>query len=31
MDAVMTQTEHKLLEGFTENELTQLNDLLHKL
>ena len=31
MDAVMTQTEHKLLEGFTENELTQLNELLHKL
>ena len=31
MDAVMTQTEHKLLEGFTENELTKLNELLHKL
>ena len=31
MDAVMTQTEYKLLEGFTENELTQLNELLHKL
>ena len=31
MDAVMTQTEHKLLNGFTENELTQLNELLDKL
>ncbi len=31
MDAVMTQTENKLLNGFTENELTQLNELLHKL
>lgn len=31
MDAVMTQTEHKLLEGFTENELSKLNELLYKL